>query len=93
MYRGYRIPKGSIVMGNVWGITHDPAMYPDPLAFKPERYIAEDGSFDCSANDPSRYVFGFGRRCILPIFLVFHARVLTWYVFAACVRESCSRRT
>ncbi|KAL1945441.1 hypothetical protein VTO73DRAFT_2292 [Trametes versicolor] len=62
VYRGYRIPKGSIVMGNVWGITHDPAMYPDPLAFKPERYIAEDGTFDCSTNDPSRYVFGFGRR-------------------------------
>ena len=63
MYRGYHIPKGSIVMGNVWGITHDPAKYPDPFAFKPERYLAADGSFDCSTNDPSRYVFGFGRRC------------------------------
>lgn len=69
MYRGYRIPKGSIVMGNVWGITHDPTMYPDPMAFKPERYIAEDGTFDCSTNDPSRYVFGFGRRCVLISFL------------------------
>ncbi|OJT05250.1 O-methylsterigmatocystin oxidoreductase [Trametes pubescens] len=62
VYRGYHIPKGSIVMGNVWGIAHDPTLYPDPLAFKPERYLAEDGTFDCSTNDPSRYVFGFGRR-------------------------------
>lgn len=78
VYRGYRIPKGSIVMGNVWEITHDPTMYPDPLAFKPERYIAEDGSVDCSTNDPSRYVFGFGRRRVFPaLFLVFFAGVLT----------------
>lgn len=55
MYRGYHIPKGSIVVGNIWGITHDPARYPDPSAFKPERYLAADGSFDCSMNDPSRY--------------------------------------
>lgn len=69
MYRGYHIPKGSIVVGNIWGITHDPARYPDPSAFKPERYLAADGSFDCSMNDPSRYVFGFGRRCVLLFYL------------------------
>ncbi|KAH9851148.1 cytochrome P450 [Lenzites betulinus] len=62
-YNGLHIPRGSIVMGNIWGITHDPAKYPEPSAFKPERFIrAEDGAFDCSTNDPSRYVFGFGRR-------------------------------
>ncbi|KAH9889257.1 cytochrome P450 [Cubamyces lactineus] len=61
-YKGYHIPRGSIVMGNVWAITHDPVKYPDPFAFKPERYLREDGTFDCVTNDPSRYVFGFGRR-------------------------------
>ncbi|KAJ2990652.1 hypothetical protein NUW58_g2843 [Xylaria curta] len=28
---GYRIPKGAIVMTNIWWFTHDPAVYPDPL--------------------------------------------------------------
>ena len=38
---------------------HDPAVYPDPEAFKPERYLAndQDGTFD-----PAKAVFGFGRR-------------------------------
>nr|BED42962.1 cytochrome P450 monooxygenase [Trametes versicolor] len=79
VYRGYHIPKGSIVMGNVWGITHDPAKYPDPFAFKPERYLAADGSFDCSTNDPSRYVFGFGRRVCPGKFL---AEDSTWLTVA-----------
>ncbi|OJT05249.1 O-methylsterigmatocystin oxidoreductase [Trametes pubescens] len=79
VYRGYHLPKGSIVMGNVWGITHDPAKYPNPSAFKPERYLAADGSFDCSTNDPSRYVFGFGRRVCPGRFL---AEDLTWLTVA-----------
>ncbi|KAI0043715.1 cytochrome P450 [Auriscalpium vulgare] len=61
VYRGYCIPAGSMVVGCVWSILHDPAVYPNPSAFMPERYIV-DGHLDFSANDPSRYAFGFGRR-------------------------------
>ncbi|KAJ6544151.1 cytochrome P450 [Mycena capillaripes] len=61
IYQGMHIPAGSIVMGNIWGLVHDPQMYPDPFKFDPTRYIS-DGKFDCSKNDPSRFVFGFGRR-------------------------------
>ncbi|KAI0774931.1 cytochrome P450 [Trametes elegans] len=62
VYKGYHMPKGSIVMGNVWNITHDEKRYPDPFTFKPERYLDPSGAFDCSTNDPSRHAFGFGRR-------------------------------
>ncbi|KAI0827782.1 cytochrome P450 [Trametes gibbosa] len=62
-YKGFHIPRGAIVVGNIWSLTHDPVKYPDPFVFKPERYLREeDGTFDCSTNDPSRYTFGFGRR-------------------------------
>jgi cytochrome P450 len=39
---------------------HDPAAYPEPFAFKPERFLAADGSF---RDDPLlTSAFGFGRR-------------------------------
>ena len=39
---------------------HDPIAYPEPFSFKPERFLASDGSF---RDDPLlTSVFGFGRR-------------------------------
>ncbi|KAI0741290.1 cytochrome P450 [Daedaleopsis nitida] len=61
VYKGYHIPAGAMVSGNIWGLLHDPERYPDPMEFRPERFL-RDGVFDCSTNDPSRYAFGFGRR-------------------------------
>jgi hypothetical protein len=37
-YMGYRIPKGSGVVHNVWSINHDEKRYPEPREFRPERY-------------------------------------------------------
>ncbi|KAJ7080682.1 cytochrome P450 [Mycena epipterygia] len=59
-YRGYRLPAGSIVIGNTWAILHDEAMYPDPYAFKPERFLV-DGKLNPAAKYPDS-AFGFGRR-------------------------------
>ncbi|KAJ7619871.1 cytochrome P450 [Mycena rosella] len=60
-YRGYRIPAGSVVIGNTWDILHDPEMYPDPHAFKPERFL-RDGKLNPDVRDPELAAFGFGRR-------------------------------
>lgn len=38
MYNGYLIPKGATVVGNVWAMHMDPVRFPDPTAFKPERF-------------------------------------------------------
>ncbi|KAJ7142240.1 cytochrome P450 [Mycena epipterygia] len=58
-YRGYRIPAGSVVFGNVWAILQN-EMYPDPNAFKPERFL-RDGKLNPDVRDPQA-AFGFGRR-------------------------------
>ncbi|KAJ5653212.1 hypothetical protein N7490_000215 [Penicillium lividum] len=60
MYDGYYIPKGSRLMPNIWGMLHDPVVYQDPLAFKPERFLENDGREP--ETDPHNFVFGFGRR-------------------------------
>ncbi|KAJ7483530.1 cytochrome P450 [Mycena latifolia] len=60
-YRGYRIPAGSLVIGNAWAILNDEEMYPDPHTFKPERFL-RDGKLDPSVRDPDTAAFGFGRR-------------------------------
>ncbi|KAF5338850.1 hypothetical protein D9758_015574 [Tetrapyrgos nigripes] len=62
VYRGYRIPKGSIMIPNIWGILHDEKTYPEPHSFKPERFIGKDGKINPTVKDPDSALFGFGRR-------------------------------
>ncbi|KAI0699915.1 cytochrome P450 [Cerioporus squamosus] len=60
-YDGYRIPKGAIVMVNLWAIMHNDKVYPDPDRFSPERFL-KDGVLDPEVMDPASVVFGMGRR-------------------------------
>ncbi|KAF7973518.1 hypothetical protein HWV62_14936 [Athelia sp. TMB] len=60
-YKGYHIPKGSIILQNSWAVFHDESVYPDHLAFKPERFL-KDGRLDPTVQDPDVVSFGHGRR-------------------------------
>ncbi|KAK7040289.1 hypothetical protein VNI00_009756 [Paramarasmius palmivorus] len=57
IYDGYLIPKGSTIAANIWAITHDPDLYPNPDVFDPERHLGDNPQ-----TDPYKFVFGFGRR-------------------------------
>ncbi|EIW73889.1 cytochrome P450 [Coniophora puteana RWD-64-598 SS2] len=59
VYNGYLIPKGSIIIANIWGMSRDPRRYPDPEAFRPERFLTKDGALN---GDDVRFTFGWGRR-------------------------------
>ncbi|OGM48730.1 O-methylsterigmatocystin oxidoreductase [Aspergillus bombycis] len=59
-YEGYLIPKGAILVPNIWAIAHDPDLYHDPLEFKPERFLSDNGR--TPEYDPHLLAFGFGRR-------------------------------
>ena len=61
VYRGYFIPAGTIVMGNIWAIFRDPNVYPDPEVFNPDRFL-KDGKPNPLVPNPGDRVFGFGRR-------------------------------
>lgn len=60
-YGGYFLPKGSILIANIWGMLHDPIVYPDPDVFNPDRFL-KDGMIDPSGPDSQVAGFGFGRR-------------------------------
>jgi cytochrome P450 len=60
VYDGYFIPKGAIIMYNIWGIAQDEKRYPNASRFIPERFIDIDGTL--TGDDPAQYAFGLGRR-------------------------------
>ncbi|KZW03029.1 cytochrome P450 [Exidia glandulosa HHB12029] len=60
-YQGMHLPKGATVIPNTWAILNNPEDYPDPQAFKPERYLRDD-VLDPNAPNPYVVVFGYGRR-------------------------------
>ncbi|KAF8875846.1 cytochrome P450 [Infundibulicybe gibba] len=41
---GYFVPKDSIIIANLWGMMHDPEIYPDPFRFDPSRHISSPGN-------------------------------------------------
>ncbi|PFH48459.1 hypothetical protein AMATHDRAFT_5761 [Amanita thiersii Skay4041] len=62
VYDGYFIPKGTVIIGNIWSIMRDPEMFPEPEEFRPERFLKNGKFCLSSALDPQTVVFGFGRR-------------------------------
>ncbi|KAH9908656.1 cytochrome P450 [Xylariomycetidae sp. FL2044] len=54
---GYLIPKGAVVIANLWWFTHDPDVYSNPSNFDPSRHLGPD-----ACPDPRNFVFGYGRR-------------------------------
>ncbi|XP_051145070.1 cytochrome P450 98A2-like [Andrographis paniculata] len=57
---GYDIPKGCNVHVNVWAVARDPAVWKNPLEFRPERFLEED--VDMKGHDYRLLPFGAGRR-------------------------------
>ncbi|KAJ7704017.1 cytochrome P450 [Mycena rosella] len=68
-YEGHLIPKGSIVIANVWALNRDPEVYgPDAHLFNPSRYLDKEGNLTvvvAETKDEGHHSFGFGRRICL----------------------------
>ncbi|KAF9237423.1 cytochrome P450 [Melanogaster broomeanus] len=56
-YKGFLIPKGSNIVGNIWQIMYDAETYPEPEVFRPERFLGDNVQ-----PDPRNVCFGWGRR-------------------------------
>jgi cytochrome P450 len=59
---GYHVPARTIMLMSQWILHRDPAIFQDPLEFRPERWTAD---FESSLPKTSYFPFGGGlRRCI-----------------------------
>ncbi|RPD66668.1 cytochrome P450 [Lentinus tigrinus ALCF2SS1-7] len=76
VHAGYFIPKGTLVMVNIWNLLHDPQTYTDPMTFNPDRFITTP-EWEAE-RDPRDFAFGFGRRRCPGIFFAEAS------IFAAC---------
>ncbi|KAF4588011.1 cytochrome P450 monooxygenase [Pleurotus pulmonarius] len=65
-YNGYFIPKGTLVVANIWGMNHDEKVYgPDVHEFNPARFLESSGMPLPSVSDTKdegHVTYGFGRR-------------------------------
>jgi cytochrome P450 len=59
-YRGYHIPAGTNITGNMWAIHRNPRDFPDPDVVRPERFLKtlENPYPNSKGSNP----FGYGRR-------------------------------
>jgi cytochrome P450 len=80
---GRTYPPGVALIANVYLLHHDPAVYPDPYAFRPERFLDES---------PGTYTFiAFGggrRRCLGASFAMVEMKIVLRAVLAACEVEA-----
>ncbi|KAI0199291.1 cytochrome P450 2D18 [Astrocystis sublimbata] len=64
---GLRIPRGSAVIMNIWGIHHDPKRFENPDTFNPDRYQGQTQLASVYANsgdyqNRDHFGYGIGRR-------------------------------
>ncbi|XP_066292909.1 cytochrome P450 2U1-like [Branchiostoma lanceolatum] len=61
-FRGYNIPKGTVVEANIWQVHHDPQLWKDPHNFAPTRFLDDRGKF---VKREEVISFSIGRRVCL----------------------------
>jgi cytochrome P450 len=80
---GVRYPKGVALFAHAYLVHHDPAIYPDPYAFRPERFLESEGG-----RAPGTYTwipFGGGRRrCLGASFALLEMKIVLRAVLERC---------
>lgn len=63
--RTYHFPAGTLISCQIHTLHHNSAVFPDPFAFKPERWLESDGYSPSAEMQRDFIPFGLGaRQCI-----------------------------
>jgi cytochrome P450 len=80
---GVRYPAGVVLIANAYLVHHDPEIYPEPYAFRPERFLEKAGG-----RPPGTYTwipFGGGRRrCLGASFALLEMKIVLRTVLERC---------
>lgn len=63
-FMGYHLPKGTLIVPNLWSLHHDSTIWKDPFKFSLERFLNDEGKF---VNPPGGTLLPFGagpRMCM-----------------------------
>lgn len=61
-YKGWKIPRGTWVQGNVWAIHRNEREFPEPDRFAPERFLEGSELWRPFPGERGYMTFGWGRR-------------------------------
>ncbi|KAH9515446.1 Peptidyl-prolyl cis-trans isomerase cyp10 [Bulinus truncatus] len=61
---GYKIPAGTHVQANLYGMFNNPEYFPEPKKFMPERWV-KDNKMDQAVKSAAQLVWGHGNRMCL----------------------------
>jgi len=78
-FHGYRIPKRTIVRGNIYAVHFDPKIWGDPETFRPERLLSKDGL--TLLKNENLITFGVGKRTCP----AFHLALDQLFLFIGCI--------
>ncbi|XP_077461419.1 cytochrome P450 2U1 isoform X2 [Stigmatopora argus] len=62
-FRGFTIPRGTVLLPNLWSVHRDPAVWDRPDSFRPERFLDQDGK--AARRRECFMPFGIGRRACM----------------------------
>jgi cytochrome P450 len=88
---GVLYPRGVFLMAQSYLLHHDPQIYPDPYAFRPERFLEQEGGR--SSNRYTWIPFGGGRRrCLGASFALLEMKIALRAVLGRYQLASASKR-
>ncbi|KAH6791443.1 hypothetical protein C2S51_006449 [Perilla frutescens var. frutescens] len=59
---GHHVPSGTRLLVNIWKIQRDEKLWPEPLEFRPERFMTSHKDIDMRGQNFELIPFGSGRR-------------------------------
>ncbi|KAH6791441.1 hypothetical protein C2S51_006447 [Perilla frutescens var. frutescens] len=59
---GHHVPSGTRLLVNIWKIQRDEKLWPEPLEFRPERFMTSHKDIDMRGHNFELIPFGSGRR-------------------------------